>query len=117
MAIRQTLRFAERRVRQAYEKNISVLPVISVWQDEEYLEKMRDIYERYKNGNEAYFAAFYSGFNARKRTGEPYARDNLHAVIDGLFGKMLFEPTTSNLVTLLAESEAEFTAKYLSKTV
>lgn len=107
--------FTERRISENYAKGISVFPQISGWKDGAYTDKLVEIYGRYKNTEEEYFKEFFDGFGARKRSGEPYAREELHSLIDGLFGIMLFEPTTSNLVTLLAESEKSFTEKYLSQ--
>ena len=109
----QSTYYTEKRIRENYAKGVSVFPPLSGWKDGEYNAAMRVLYGRYANTEDEYFSVFFDGFDARKRSGEPYARDELHILLDELFGIMLFEPTTSNLVTLLAESEQRFTERYL----
>lgn len=105
------------RFEARYSNDIPVFPIISVWRDGDYNEKLQELYDRYKNINEYYYKEFYLGFDKRKRESEPYARESLYSVIDGLVCKMLFEATTSNLVTLLYERETEFTEKHLSNLI
>lgn len=96
-------------------QGIPVFPIISVWKDAEYQEKLSDIYLRYENVNASYIGEFYHGFDGRKRSSEPHACRELYLLLDSLFDNMLFNATTSNIVTLIAEGEKEFTEKYLSR--
>lgn len=109
----QSMYVTKERFEARFSNDMPVFPIVSVWRDADYNEKLKVLYDRYKNINENYFEEFYLGFDKRKRESEPYARESLYNVIDGLVCKMLFEATTSNLVTLLNESETEFTEKYL----
>lgn len=111
----QSLRYIERRFAERFANGISVFPPLSVWRDGEYAQRISEIFIKYKNTEEEYYRDFYYGFHDRKAEGEPHARDKLHLTINGLFSKMLYEATTSDVVRLISESEAEFTEAYLSK--
>lgn len=113
-ADRQSTYFTENRISKNYADGVSVFPPLSGWKAGEYVAAMRDIYDRYKNTEDEYFKAFFDGFDARKRSREPYATEELNLLLNGLFGYMIFEPTTSNIVTLLSESEKSFNEKYLT---
>ena len=92
-----------------------VFPVLSVWQDAAYEEKLQEIYLQYANVNATYIREFYRGFDGRRRASEPYACTELYLLMDSLFDNMLFNATTSNIVTLIEEGERGFTERYLSR--
>ena len=96
-----------------YSAQGAVFPVISVWQDAAYTETLHDLYEKYETVEREYIFEFYAGAEKRRRSGEPYACAELCTLLDELFSKMLFEATTSNVVTLTEEGERAFTEKYL----
>ena len=109
-----TFSVVEHNIRERSRQGVPVFPVLSVWADEAYEAHLRAVYAEFQNVDAAYIREFYDGFDARKRSGEPHAREELYTLLDSLFDKMLFDATTSNIVTLIADGEREFTERYLS---
>lgn len=109
-----TFSVVEHNIRERSRQGVPVFPVLSVWEDEAYEAHLRAVYTEFQNVDAAYIREFYDGFDARKRSGEPHAREELYTLLDSLFDKMLFDATTSNIVTLIADGEREFTERYLS---
>ena len=105
----------ERRLQAYISQGMPLLPCLPVWEDEDYLAGISGLYERYSDGGALYCDAFYRGFAQRRRHGEPFARRELCELMDELFSRMIFDATTSNIVTLLEESETAFTEKYLNR--
>lgn len=108
----QSFSYFERRVSDLHRKSVPVIPQIQVWNDDDYKKAAEAVYAKYPNANYGYYKAYLEGFNSIKKSGEPFERTNLHLAICGLFEKMLFEATTSNIVTLLEDGEKDFNAKY-----
>lgn len=105
---------SEMRMKIRYDGGIPVLPEISAWNDEGYVDMMNRLYNKYVNVNEQYFEEFYIRFGSVELIAEPYARSHLYSLMDELFSKMLYEATTSNIVTLTEEGERAFSEKYLA---
>lgn len=103
----QSLYYLQRRVENKY-LDVPVVPELFVWNDESYQAKVSEIYATYEAANAEYFRAFFDGFDARKREGEPYARDKVHSLLNELFEKMIFDATTVDIVELISESEKKF---------
>ncbi len=106
-------RRAEVRLETDAALGLPALPPLPVWKDGAYLAALEKVYAGYGAGA-LYYDGFYDGFESARMHGEPFALKELCGLADELFSRMLFEATTSNIVTLLDESEKSFTEKYLN---
>lgn len=105
----------DRKMSYLKENGMPVFALLSVYNDSSYLSLINGLVEKYGNVPYDYFGRFFGGVNERKRGEEPYYVKELYGVFNRLQQTMLFQPTSSDLVALLAEEEKAFNERYMAK--
>ena len=109
-----TFSVVEHNIRERSRQGVPVFPVLSVWADEAYEAHLRAVYAEFQTWTRRTSGNFTTDSTRASARASRMPREELYTQLDSLFDKMLFDATTSNIVTLIADGEREFTERYLS---
>lgn len=88
-------------------KNQPILPVISPWTNQEYLDYRRQMDDKYITIDMYYYNDFYNGIKTNKHQEVPYGAQEMYEYLDTAIQAILTNPDTANPKNLLTTANAK----------
>jgi len=110
-----SLKAIEEGYQTAVKKAMPILPTIKAWQNEEYLDAVSELDERYINVDMKYYQDFFDTIFDIRHIEEPYYTQEMYGLLDTAIQAVLSDPDTTNAKSQLITANSTFNNLYMSK--